>query len=97
MNKKYGIQNQIARIRSAPKDGTGTIVRNDGFVLGLFNDNTVAGTNVIFETRDPGATGQLWTKGPADREGYYFLGNQKAKKFLTCKGSSVTIEGNLNY
>ena len=96
MNKKYGVLNQIARIRSVPNEGeVGTIIRNDGFVLGLFNDDTAVGTKVVFETRDQAATGQLWTPGTADRDGYYHLGNKKSRQFLTCSSSTkINIAGN---
>ena len=88
--------NQIARIRSIPKEGkVDAITRDDNFVLGLANDNTAAGTKVVFEARDQGSTGQLWIRGPADREGYYFLKNQKSNKYLTCANrNDITIKGN---
>ena len=94
MNKRNGIKNQIARIRSVPREGKyAAIIRNDGLALGLVRDDTAAGTKVAFQERDQGATGQLWVNGPADRDGYYFLGNQKSKKFLT-SSTDVTIQGN---
>ena len=94
LNKRNGIKNQVARIRSVPKEGKcAAIIRNDGLALGLVNDNTVAGTKVAFQEIDQGATSQIWTRGPADRDGYYFLGNQKSKKFLT-SSTDVTIESN---
>ena len=96
MNKKHGILNQIARIRSVPNEGeVGTIIRNDGFVFGLVNDDTAVGTKVVFEARDQAATGQLWTRGPTDRDGYYHFGNQKSRQFLTCSSSTkINIAGN---
>ena len=94
MNKKHG--NQIARIRSVPNEGeVGTIMRNDGFVLGLVNDDTAVGTKVVFEPRDQAATGQLWTRGPADTDGFYDFGNQKSRQYLTCSSSTkIYIAGN---
>ena len=87
-NKGNGI-NQIARIKSVPKASTtDAIIRNDGLALGLVNDDTASGTKVVFEPRDPGATGQLWIRGPKDKDGYFFLRNQKSMKYLTSSTST---------
>ena len=96
LNKKHGTISQIARIRSVPNEGeVGTIMRNDGFVLGLVNDDTAVGTKVVFEARDQAATGQLWTRGTADIDGYYDFGNQKSRQYLTCSSSTkIHIAGN---
>ena len=47
------------RIREIPTVAgrPGKIVRNDDHVLGLANDNTDAGTKVIFEANDGASTG----------------------------------------
>ena len=90
-NKGNGI-NQIARIRSVPMASTtDAIIRDDGLALGLVNDATASGTKVVFEARDPGATGQLWIRGPKDKDGYFFLRNQKSMKYLTSSTSTDSI------
>ena len=59
LNKKTRVLNHMSRIRQIPtvEGSPGRIVRDDGHVLGLVNDNIASGTKVIFEANDEGSTG----------------------------------------
>ena len=71
-----------------------------GFVLGVWNDSTTAGTNVDLEVKKvPISEGQKWIKGKANANGWFTLANPNSGKTLELHvdftSSQATIEGNL--
>ena len=65
-----------------------------GQVLGLMEDATLTGTNVIMEPKDdPGTDHQLWlrsTTTPPTPQGYFTLKNVASGTFLTSRFSEDT-------
>ena len=65
-----------------------------GQVLGLMEDATLTGTNVILEPKDdPGTDHQLWirsTTTPPTPQGYFTLKNVASGTFLTSRFSEDT-------
>ena len=67
---------------------------NGGQALGLSNDETASGTQVVKQPKADAATEQIWIVGKKDTNGYVAVRNQKAGMFLTATSANVlTIKG----
>ena len=84
-----------------PEESTGYIKNIDtDMVLGVVNDSSVPGSEVLEGKINLDKTGQKWKRGNADKEGYFTLikcGSEdvlltaKSKKRLTIEGMYMDI------